>query len=154
MKKQRLTLFAGPNTKKVFFGLPLPLPQKPESNDPDYYHSCATDTLSFLFIGNMMNNQAGISNEDDPLRLSTIEIAMLEDIGFSINIERAARTEPLQQLLNYCPNFQNIENKNDKFSIFLTLINLLPEENQTELLFYLEEPKDELDLLIKELTHN
>lgn len=145
--------FAGPNTKAAFFGRPLPLPQKPESNDSDYYHSCATDALSFIFIGNMMNNQDNISSEDQPLRLSAIEIAMLEDIGFNINIERAARTELLQQLLNYCPNFHNIKHKSDKLSIFSALICLLPEEKQTELSPYLKEQNNDLSDFLLNFNH-
>ena len=39
---------------------------------------------------------------------------MLQDIGFDINVELAARTEHLQ----YCPNLHNIEDTNDKLSIF------------------------------------
>jgi hypothetical protein len=138
--------FAGPNTKMAFFGLPLPLPQNPESNDPDYYHSCGSDVLSFLFIGNMMNTIDSIRNELEPLRLSAIEIAILQDIGFDINIELAARTNELQQLLDYCPNLHNIEDKNAKLSIFSALINLLSEEEQAELRALLTEEEEPMDL--------
>lgn len=83
--------FVGPNAKATFFGLPVPLPMLPQYKHCDYY---AHSAESFLFIDDRMDG-----SEEEPLRLSATEIAILEDIGFKIHFERAARTDAKKEIL-------------------------------------------------------
>lgn len=123
--------FSGPKTQEAFFGLPLPLPFDSAKENIDFYHSSGPDILSMLFISNLMSNALFGYNEE-PLRLSSIEIAILEDIGFNINVQRALRTE----MPKYCLNLQNIDT-HDIRSILAAWMNLLPEETTSSLKQYI-----------------
>lgn len=135
--------FAGPNTKAAFFGIRLPLPQSPGSNKPDYYHSCRSDFLSFLFVGNMMNTDNSISSETNPLSLSAIEIAILQDLGFHINTELAVQEEAFP---DFCPSLHNVEDKNNMSSILYQLIEFLPEETRANIKAFVEDENKPLVL--------
>jgi len=115
--------FAGPKTIEAFFGLPLPLPQS-----EGYYHACASNQNCFAFIGNLMNDN-DLVNEDEPLCMSPIEIAMLEDIGFEIDRLRAICKLKINPKI--CIDTKSVDSS-DIESILSKVIDYLPEDLQTK----------------------
>lgn len=113
--------FVGPKTMEAFWGIPLPLPK--HSNWPgvcDYYHP-SSDGQGCLLAANIMHSTTAIAAIDkfEPLKLSPVEVAILEDIGYEINKELALTSDNLLSSSLYCPNLKEFALSLDIRSIFL-----------------------------------